>query len=74
MWRLNSVCIPAVKRNDHVIVAYFYNSASTRNSSSSTASALKPNVCGSSIAFSFHHAFSSCDQSRFAINKAGQLV
>ena len=42
--------------------------------SSSTASALKPAVCESSIVFSVNHAFSSCNQNRFAINKAGQLV
>ena len=42
--------------------------------SSSTASALKPTVCGSAITFLVNHAFSSCNQNRFAIDKAGQLV
>ena len=41
---------------------------------SSTASALKPAVCGSAIAFLVNCAFSSYDQNRFAIKKAGQLV
>ena len=42
--------------------------------SSSTASALKPKVCGSAITFLFNRAFSSRGQDRFAIDKAGQLV
>ena len=42
--------------------------------SSSTASALKPTVCGSAITFLVNHTFSSCNQNRFAIDKAGQLV
>ena len=42
--------------------------------SSSTASALKPTVCGSAITFLVNRAFSSCDQNRFAIDEAGQLV
>ena len=46
----------------------------SRNLSSSTASAMKPTVCGSAITFLFNCAFSSCDQNRFAIDKAGQLV
>ena len=74
MRRFHSVCIPAVKRNDHVIVAYLTTVQALEIPSSSTVSALKPSVCGRSKAFSFQHAFSSCDQSRFAINKAGQLV
>ena len=37
--------------------------------SSSTASALKPTVYGSTNAFLVNCAFSSCDRNRFAINK-----
>ena len=58
-------------------IVYFFNRAHTSNSfflSSSTASALKPTVCESDITFLFNRAFSSCDQNRFAIDKAGQLV
>ena len=38
-----------------------------------TASALKPTVCGSAVMFLVNCAFNSCDQNRFAINKAGQF-
>ena len=41
---------------------------------SPTASALKPTVCGSAITFLVNRAFSSCDQNRFAIDKAGELI
>ena len=42
--------------------------------SSSPALALKPTIWGIAITFLVNRAFSSCDQNRFAIDKAGQLV
>ena len=42
--------------------------------SSSTASALKPTVSGSTNAFSVNCAFSSYDRNRFAINKVLSIV
>ena len=66
MQRFHSAFQPS---NETVMESLRMSSAAQghQNPSLSTASALKPTVCGSAIAFSVNHAFSSCDRNRFAI-------
>ena len=73
MWRFHSAFQPS---NETIMEPLLTSSTVQGHQipSSSTASALKPTVCGSAIAFSVNPVFSSSDRNRFAIKKGGQLV
>ena len=74
MRRFHSAFQPSNETIDHRSLLTSSTVQGRQIPSSSTASALKPTVSGSTNAFSVNCAFSSCDRNRFAINKVLSIV
>ena len=74
MWRFHSAFQPSNRTIDHGSLLTSLIVQGCQIPSSSTASALKPTVSGSTNAFSVNCAFSSRDRNRFAINKVLPIV
>ena len=74
MRRFHSAFQPSNETIDHGSLLTSSTVQGRQIPSSSTASALKSTVSGSTNSFSVNCAFGSCDRNRFAINKVLSIV